>query len=433
MFDLLEQDKLDSRHLDMLIMLAATIAGGSAELARLVGSTSARGISHCIPTSLLLILVQHAHEQRAGRADDSHPLGSGMEHGHPIIMALECLYAVSVHFDLRVVQTSDHGFVECLGEYASFLQGYLHHQARAPIAAACLARLLSYTPTSAPPMDPRPPPVETASEQQRRLLVYVHSLQLARRRVHEQRSEQRAQGVGPAVSRADVARQRGNESIREGNHELAAEAYSEAVAELTGLEMVSDAAWSLVLALSNRATALLGLRRYEEVLEDCTNAWVLLERHEGTFDATSAAGIGEKLARREAACHRGVETQQRDAARAEAAQREAAERARVRSERRRRARQARAARLARERAEAEADAQALDALAAATAAAQLEEAECHVCLEGADAGPLEDVCGHGHLLHPGCAAVWRERCLAEQRLAPASHPGPHCPLCRRPI
>lgn len=282
-------------------------------------------------------------------------------------------------------------------------------------------------------MNPRPPPVETASEQQRRLLVYVHSLQLARRRVHEQRSEQRAQGVGPAVSRADVARQRGNESIREGNHELAAEAYSEAVAELTGLEMVSDAAWSLVLALSNRAAALLGLRRYEEVLEDCTNAWVLLERHEGTFDATSAAGIGEKLARREAACHRGVETQQRDAARAEAAQREAAERARVRSERRRRARQARAARLARERAEAEADAQALDALAAATAAAQLEEAECHVCLEGADAGPLEDVCGHGHLLHPGCAAVWRERCLAEQRLAPASHPGPHCPLCRRPI
>ena len=91
--------------------------------------------------------------------------------------ALECLYAVSVHFDLRVVQTSDHGFVECLGEYASFLQGYLHHQARAPIAAACLARLLSYTPTSAPPMNPRPPPVETASEQQRRLLVYVHSLQ----------------------------------------------------------------------------------------------------------------------------------------------------------------------------------------------------------------------------------------------------------------
>ena len=93
----------------------------------------------------------------------------------------------------------------------------------------------------------------------------------------------------------------------------------------------------------------------------------------------------------------------------------------------------RAARLARERAEAEADAQALGALAAAAAAAQLEEAECHVCLEGADAGPLEDVCGHGHLLHPGCSAVWRDRCLTEQRRAPASHPGPHCPMCKRPI
>ena len=433
MFDLLQQDILDFRHLDTLTALATTIAGGSAELACLVGSSSARGIAHCIPTSLLLVLVQHAHELRAGRAGGSHPLGPGMEHHQPVIMALECLYAVSLHFDLRVVQTSDGGFVEALAEYASFLQGYLRHQARAPIAEGCLARLLSYTPTSAPPLDPRPPPIETESEQSRRLLVYVHSLQLARRRVREQRSEQRAQGVGPAVSRADAARQRGNARFHEGGHELAAEAYSEAVAELTGLETVCEAAWSLVLALSNRAEALLRLRRYEEVLEDCTNAWVLLERHEGAFDATGAAGIGEKLARREAACHRGVDAQQRGAARAEAARREAAERARVRSERRRRARQARAARLARERAEAEADAQALGALAAAAAAAQLEEAECHVCLEGADAGPLEDVCGHGHLLHPGCSAVWRDRCLAEQRRAPASHPGPHCPMCKRPI
>ena len=119
-----------------------------------------------------------------------------MEHHQPVIMALECLYAVSLHFDLRVVQTSDGGFVEALAEYASFLQGYLRHQARAPIAEGCLARLLSYTPTSAPPLDPRPPPIETESEQSRRLLVYVHSLQLARRRVREQRSEQRAQGVG---------------------------------------------------------------------------------------------------------------------------------------------------------------------------------------------------------------------------------------------
>ena len=122
MFDLLEQDKLDSRHLDMLIMLAATIAGGSAELARLVGSTSARGISHCIPTSLLLILVQHAHEQRAGRADDSHPLGSGRgarasdNHGRARV-PLRRLGALH----LRVVQTSDHGFVECLGDASTLL------------------------------------------------------------------------------------------------------------------------------------------------------------------------------------------------------------------------------------------------------------------------------------------------------------------------
>ena len=435
MFDMLSEDILDFRQLDVLLNAATVIAGSNAELARLVATTTARGISHCIPTSLLLILCQHAHEQQAGRTDGPNPHGSGLVHIQPICMALEGLYTISLHFDLRVVNTSDDGFVDALGEYASFLHGFVHYQANASIAQACLARLIQFTHTSAPPMDPRPPPVETESEQSRRLVQYVHSLQEARRRVREQRLEQRTRGVGLAVERANESRQRGNELIRAGSWQAAAVAYSEAVMGLTGFEMANDTAWSLLLALSNRAEAFLKLARYEEVLEDCTNAWVLLERHEGGFDAERAASIGEKLTRREAASTEAIEAQQRGAARAEAGPRSAAERGQARADRRWRAREVR--RRAREQAEREAEAQVQEQaeLVEATAALDVQDDdECHICLEGSDEGPLEDVCGHGHLLHPGCAAIWRDRCLEQQRLAPgAGHPGPHCPACRRAV
>jgi hypothetical protein len=77
------------------------------------------------------------------------------------------------------------------------------------------------------------------------------------------------------------------------------------------------------------------------------------------------------------------------------------------------------------------------AAAPAMSVAELSEPECRICLEGRDEGALEDVCGHGHLLHLGCAAVWRERCLKQPREAMehgvADHLGPHCPTCRRSI
>ena len=59
--------------------------------------------------------------------------------------------------------------------------------------------------------------------------------------------------------------------------------------------------------------------------------------------------------------------------------------------------------------------------------------ECAICQEGSDFGALEDVCGHGHLLHPGCASLWRNQCVRMQRQEPDKHDGPHCPMCRRPI
>ena len=399
-----------------------------------------RGIPYCIPTSLLLILCHHAHEQRAGRDDGHNALGEGLVHVQPILMALEGLYAISLHVDLRVVSTSENGFVDALGEYGSFLHGFVHHQVGSPIARACLARLVQFTHASAPRMNPHPQPVETETQQSRRLMQYVHSLQETRQIVRAQRQEQRSRGVGPAVARADEARQRGNDFIRAGSWQAAADAYSEAVAALTGLETESAAAWSLVLALSNRAEALLKLARWEEVLEDCTNAWVLLDRHEGSFDAERAASIGEKLTRRETASTQAIEANERGAARAEAGRQAASERRQARADRRRRAREARAARRAAEQAEAAAQAQAAEELApVAEAAAALsvaeddDEGECRICFGGRDEGVLEDVCGHGHLLHAGCAAVWRDTCLAQQWLAPDNHPGPTCPTCRRSI
>ena len=61
------------------------------------------------------------------------------------------------------------------------------------------------------------------------------------------------------------------------------------------------------------------------------------------------------------------------------------------------------------------------------------EVECTICQEGTEEGPLEDACGHSHLLHPGCAAMWRARCVEQHRQDPLKFAAPHCPTCRRPI
>ena len=76
------------------------------------------------------------------------------------------------------------------------------------------------------------------------------------------------------------------------------------------------------------------------------------------------------------------------------------------------------------------------------APAEETEAECSICQEGREAGPLEDACGHGHMLHPGCASLWRAHCMRMRAAAeryvmhdprePDGY-GPHCPTCRRPI
>ena len=432
MQELLRRDELDFSHLEQLLQISTTIAGVSAELACLVATAEVRGMRFSIPSSLLLILCRHAQAQQAGQLHGTGPNGLNiMVHVQPISKALVALYTISLHFDLRVV-TLFNGvkFVDALEQYVSFLHGFVHFQNTSPMLQACLARLRQFTHLRAPPMNPGLAPIETELGQVRRLRLFARSMHEARGRVLEQRREQRAHGVGPTIERANNARLHGNELIMSRRFQEAADAYSEAVVTLTGLESDVDVAWSLVLALSNRAEALRRLDRHEAVLDDCTSAWMLLERYEGLFDVDRADAIGEKLVQREASTRLAAEAQQRGgvARQASAAQDQA------RTERRRRAQEAFATQRGAELARANAVG---GTSIGAAVVAEADNLECPICLEGSKYGPLEDVCGYGHFIHLSCAAVWRETRLEQQRIATwrgsAENLGPSCPTCRRRI
>eukprot|EP00756_Hemistasia_phaeocysticola_P064486 Hpha_TRINITY_DN7834_c0_g1::TRINITY_DN7834_c0_g1_i1::g.185555::m.185555 len=435
--DILENDVLDFSQLDIVSSVVTLIAGASEQLCKLVATVSARGIPHVVPTSLAIILMQHAHELCAGRSELCHPLGD-WQHLLPINLSLQGLYTISLHFDLRAVQigTGDgpnESFDESIREYADFLHGLVHHQCVCRYTQAYLARILAFTPAGAPPMDPRPRPIETETEQHRRLMQLADGLQRARLAVRRQRSRARETGgASEAVRCAATHRARGNEEIGAGRNEAALVAYTSAVEELAGLEDEA-AAWALVLALSNRSQALLNLSRHEAMMEDVTSAQVLLERYRASFDADEIVRIEQKLNRREAESRRTLDKQQQPEQRPQAELQRDAQRHRARTERRRRAIQLR--NLRRE-ARAEAAAEVADAVERMEEG-QLPNAEpagpeCTICLD--DTGePLEDVCGYGHMLHAECATQWRMQCFRWQMAEPEKHDGPQCPECRRPI
>eukprot|EP01063_Lacrimia_lanifica_P003823 TRINITY_DN12095_c0_g1_i1.p1 TRINITY_DN12095_c0_g1~~TRINITY_DN12095_c0_g1_i1.p1 ORF type:complete len:810 (+),score=138.78 TRINITY_DN12095_c0_g1_i1:92-2521(+) len=378
--------------------LLFAIAGEGAELAELVALVTKRGVDgdFNFPTGLCMMLVHHAHEQQAGRADPHHSQ-------IPITCALEGLYTLSLHWDIRMATLGDTvtdesvSITEAIRDYGDFLHGYVHHQAQSKKLQAYLARLLAFSPSSAPALDPNPRPTETTVETNRRVAELAGAVQGTHRRARELRDG----GAGDAeraVARSHELRKRGNAA---GDWEAAYTTYCEAVAVLVGCDTEPGAAWPLVLALSNRSEALLRLGRHAEVLEDVTSAFVLIARFEGMFDATEVARIAEKLARRENECKQHLESAPH-AEQTAATRRRAARRKRAREEAARRAEQADA------------------------------DAECPIC--HGSAGPLEDICGHGHFFHPACASVWREQCRKlKERDRNNTHHGPTCPTCRRPI
>jgi len=419
-------DLLDFGGLEVVCGLITLIAGGSAELACMVATERAGGIEHSIPTSLCLILVQHTRELQDAHWDSDHPLRPEL-HVHPVTLALEGLYTLSLHYDLRAVSigTQSDGsssLEQAIAEHSDFLHGFVHYQVCNKYMQAYLARLLAFSPSGAPPFDPRPRPIETEAEQQRRLVQYADSMQRARRRA----LEQRGRAVGGALRRADAASARGDDAIRASSPREAVGAYGEAVGELSGLESDAGAAWPLVLALSSRSEALLQLGRAEEALEDVTGAWERLHRHAAVFEPGDNRRIKEELERREATAERALAAVQHGS---ELERVEAVLRAQARADRRPRVR------VLEEVATAAAEARALQAATASMAALAWDAAgvECSICQEGSSAGTLKDFCGHNHPLHPGCASLWRRECLRLRARQPTTHSGPHCPTCRRAI
>ena len=101
----LRENALDFACLDVVCCVVTQIAGGGPALADLVATLSARGFNHAVPTSLAIILFQHTHEARRGGRNGRDVL----KHLGPINLALEGLYTISLHFDLRAVHTNPHG------------------------------------------------------------------------------------------------------------------------------------------------------------------------------------------------------------------------------------------------------------------------------------------------------------------------------------
>ena len=91
-------------------------------------------------------------------------------------------------------------------------------------------------------------------------------------------STARAQSERDAVSKAHLLRQAGNEAFNKKQIHKALDIYSKALELLWPFESVADVARALVLNLSNHAQACNSVGRFQEAIEDCDAAFVLLAR-----------------------------------------------------------------------------------------------------------------------------------------------------------
>ena len=109
----------------------------------------------------------------------------------------------------------------------------------------------------------------------------------------------RQRAMTNAVSNAATLRTQGNDAIRAGNHKVAAEAYDSAVNLLASARSDALAAWPLILCLSNRAAANLGLGRHEEATDDCATVRMLIDEWHDILDPNEVKALEEKLRTRE--------------------------------------------------------------------------------------------------------------------------------------
>jgi hypothetical protein len=145
------------------------------------------------------------------------------------------------------------------------------------------------------------------------------------------RSARHSSNVDAVIAEAEQLRLRGNAAIQAGLNAEAAKAYTEA-SNMLAPHPSHEALWAYSRCLSNRAEALLRLRRGAEAVEDCTAVLDLLEvmstnQAAGSSRCNEYVTLGAKVAGRLEAAREEVASASAAAARAESRRVASAERA----------------------------------------------------------------------------------------------------------
>ena len=110
----------------------------------------------------------------------------------------------------------------------------------------------------------------------------------------------RSGGIATALDIAHGARMEGNNVINSDPAQAAVK-YEEAMAQLWPFESRPDAAWPLILCLSNHATAALRQQQYDKAIDSCDDGLALLTRHgHALASATERDDKEQKLERNKA-------------------------------------------------------------------------------------------------------------------------------------
>ena len=263
------------------------------------------------------------------------------------------------------------------------------------------------------------------------------------------RDARRHSNVDAVIVEAEPIRLRGNDAIQAGDNEQAVVAYTQAVSLLAPHVFSYEAATAYTKCLSNRAEALLRLKKYAEADDDCTAAASFIDHlvvglAMGDSRAKELNTLAAKVSQRQAMARVARASAREAGARAERRRDIAVQRAAQRAETKISKAERRRANHARREEEGRAEQAELEAMReeqqVAAAQAELEklavaandEPECSICLEGDDFGPMSQACG-AHWLHVTCAVAWRTRCWSGANDPKCQPREPTCPMCRAPI
>ena len=125
----------------------------------------------------------------------------------------------------------------------------------------------------------------------------VLSLDQLRQSILTSNRSARSNGLAASIASAERARQEGNNAMN-GDVGLAAHKYEEVMMALWPFESTTDAAWSLILCLSNHALAAFRQEQYDQAIDSCDNGLTLLTRHSSAFPRAECDDKVHKLEQR---------------------------------------------------------------------------------------------------------------------------------------